>query len=156
MGLLHRFSGVSVWVVLHCTLSGGKAHCKLFALWAFCSLKPFMPLLGVKAKKTTLWSPASEMREVIDKFTDSNVACDSNSPLADVGRCWNVQCLGFLRKSLCRTCYHLLLLWEVEVCSFLQLLVPHKENIQPGQWSSNLPVSGQGGSCDPVPYMDPT
>ena len=85
------------------------AHCKLFALWTFCSLRPFMPLLGVKAKKPRFdQHPRRWVKCWLTNMQTPMEPVYSNSPLADMGGCWNVQCLGFLRKGLCCSCSQLL------------------------------------------------
>ena len=63
-----------------------------------------------------------------------------------------MQCLGFLREGLYHFFSHPLFLEEREFCPFLWWLVPHKENVQPIQWSHTLPTRGSGRMCSSPLY----
>ena len=53
---------------------------------------------------------------------------------------------------VCRFCSHPVFLEKREVCPFLWWLVPHKENVQPVQWSHSLPPKGSGRMCSSALY----
>ena len=155
-GLLDRFSGVSPWVVLHRPCQGARITVSCFALWAFCSLKPFMPLFWVSGEKTAPWSPVLKMSDVmIGKSADSNGAYLLQfSPRVPEG---TLNCAMFrFPQSLFCSCCHPIFLEEKEICPSLSMLASCMENVQPVQCWHTLSVLDEAGGCNALPCMDPT
>ena len=148
-----RFSGVYTWVALHRPCQAARLTvscllCECFVPWnlsyPFSGWEKKRPRLDLQSWIWVVWWLTNLQTPMVPAYY--------NSPLTDMGEHWNVQCLGFLRKSLCHSCSHPFFLEEREDCRFLWGLVPHKGNVQPVQCSPNLPPRGKGRMCSSPLY----